>query len=238
MMHRRPLIGITGRRKKGRHIVENLEVLADFNVDLYYADYANGVIEAGGLPVHLPIDADPVDLLEHLNGLLLPGGGDIDPGRYGAEVETNTFPPEPLRDEQELALVSCAYELALPILGICRGLQVINVHAGGTLHQDIPPHAGFEQVATTELHMVTFEPGTTLGDIYGSERSVNSLHHQTVDRVGDGLRVSAQSPEGSIEGLEHSDLPIIAVQWHPEMLATRSVDPAFSWLVETAAERF
>lgn len=236
-MATRPLIGITGRRKKGRHIVDNLEILAEFNVDLYYADYANGVLEAGGLPVHLPVDADPADLLNHLDGILLPGGADIDPGRYGAESETDDFPPEPTRDEQELALVSRAYELAVPVLGICRGLQVINVHAGGTLHQDVPPHAGFEQATTTEWHTVSFEPETTLGHIYGSGRPVNSLHHQTVDRVGDGLRVSARSPEGSIEGLEHHDLPIIAVQWHPEMLATRPTDPAFTWLVETARER-
>ncbi|MBC8196054.1 MAG: gamma-glutamyl-gamma-aminobutyrate hydrolase family protein [Acidimicrobiia bacterium] len=236
-MANRPLIGITGRRKKGRDIVDNLEVLSDFDVDLYYADYANGVLEAGGLPVHLPVDADPVDLLDHLDGLILPGGADIDPGRYGAESETDDFPPEPTRDEQELALVNRAYELTVPILGICRGLQIINVYAGGTLHQDVAPHAGFDQPTTTEWHTVTFESGSVLGGIYGAERPVNSLHHQTINRVGDGLRVSARSPEGSIEGIEHTDLPIVAVQWHPEMLPTRPSDPLFTWLVEAATER-
>jgi len=236
-MANKPLIGITGRRKKGRDIVGNLEVLSDFDVDLYYADYANGVLEAGGLPVHLPVDADPVDLLNHLDGLLLPGGADIDPGRYGAESETDDFPPEPARDEQELALVNQAYELAVPILGICRGLQIINVRAGGTLHQDVTPHAGFDHPTTTEWHTVTFESGSVLGGIYGTERPVNSLHHQTIDRIGDGLRVSARSPEGSIEGIEHTDLPIVAVQWHPEMLPTRPSDPLFTWLVEAATGR-
>lgn len=233
----RPLIGITGRRKKGCQIVDNLEVLADFDIDLYYADYANGVIEAGGLPVHLPQDADPSDLIGHLDGLILPGGADIDPALFGAEPETEDFPPEPARDEQEMALVDHALNRALPMLGICRGLQVINVHAGGTLNQDVPPHAGFDQATTTRWHTVTFEPDSVLGDIYGPERPVNSLHHQTVDRVGDGLRVSARAPDGSIEGLEHSDLPVIAVQWHPEMLETRPTDPAFAWLIEVARQR-
>ncbi len=235
-MASRPVIGITGRRKKGREVLGNLEILADFDADLYYADYANGVIEAGGLPVHIPIDVDPADLAGVLDGLLLPGGADIEPARYGADPETDDFPPEPGRDEQELRLLDSALDRGIPVLGICRGLQVVNVAMGGTLHQDVPPHAGFDRPTTTELHTVTFRPNSTLGRIYGAEHPVNSLHHQTVDRLGDNLVATAHSDDGSVEGLEHADLPVVAVQWHPEMLPTRPTDPAFAWLVETAAE--
>ena len=93
----RPLIGITGRRKKGDQLVGNLEVLADFSIDLYYADYGRGVLEAGGLPIHIPLDVDPAELIPRLDGVLLTGGADINPQRYGQESSTDAFPPEPLR---------------------------------------------------------------------------------------------------------------------------------------------
>ena len=92
----RPLIGITGRRKKGDQLVGNLDVLADFAVDLYYADYGRGVLEAGGLPIHIPLDVDPAELVPRLDGVLLTGGGDVDPQRYGQKSSTDAFPPEPL----------------------------------------------------------------------------------------------------------------------------------------------
>ena len=233
----RPLIGITGRRKNGDQLVGNLDVLADFSIDLYYADYGRGVLEAGGLPVHVPLDVDPAELVPRLDGVLLTGGGDVDPGRYGQKSSTDTFPPEPLRDEHEYAVLDVVYAYQMPVAGICRGLQVINVHAGGTLHQDVPSHAGFDKPVTTEWHNVAFDDGTVLGGIYGQERRVNSLHHQTVNRVGDNLRITARSDDGSVEGLEHEGLPVVAVQWHPEMLPTRAEDALFAWLVAEASAR-
>ncbi|MBC52061.1 MAG: peptidase C26 [Chloroflexi bacterium] len=231
----RPLIGITGRRKRGDQLVGNLNILAGFAVDIFYADYGRGVLEAGGVPVFLPLDVDPVHVVGHLDGVLLTGGADIDPARYGDEPLTDEFPPEPLRDDHECAVLDAAVDRALPTVGICRGLQLINVHAGGTLHQDVPAHAGFDHPTTTEWHGVSFGSGSVLADIYGGDRRVNSLHHQTVDRLGTDLRATAFAEDASIEGLEHESLPIVAVQWHPEMLPGRPGDPLFTWLVAASA---
>ena len=230
-MPARPLIGITGRRKRGDQLVGNLDLLADFSIDLYYADYGRGVLEAGGLPIHIPLDVDPAELVPRLDGVLLTGGADVDPQRYGHESSTDAFPPEPLRDEHECAVLDAAYNDRIPVAGICRGLQIVNIHAGGTLHQDVPSHAGFDSPVTTEWHDVTFEDDTVLGGIYGPYLRVNSLHHQTVDEVGRDLRATARSGDDSVEGLEHENLPMVAVQWHPEMLPTRADDPLFARLV-------
>lgn len=232
---RRPLIGLSGRRKKGNQIVGSPEILADFDVDVYYSDYAKAVLAAGGMPFHLPIDVDPADVAEHLDGLLLSGGSDIAPDRYGAEPETDLYPPEEDRDAFEIALLDQAVARKLPTLGICRGLQMINVHAGGSLHQHVPEHSAFNHPTTHLHHDVEIEADSALGAMYGETRAVNSLHHQTVDRLGAGLRVTARTAEGSVEGLEHSDLPIVAVQWHPEMLPTAPTDPVFGWLVNAAS---
>ncbi len=111
---------------------------------------------------------------------------------------------------------------------------MVNLQAGGALHQDIPPHARFDIDPASLVHTLTIEPDSVLAGIYGSSREVNSLHHQTVDRVADGYRVTARSEDGTVEGLEHPDLPIVSVQWHPEMMATRDADPIFGWLVDAA----
>jgi len=231
----RPLIGITGRRVRGDKLVGNLDVLAHMPVDVHYASYGHGVLEAGGIPVHLPLDVDPSDLIPRLDGVLLTGGADVDPSRYGRPATTDAFPPELERDAHECAVLDAAYTWRKPVAGICRGLQVVNVHAGGTLHQDVPSHSGFAEPVDTEWHRVDFVPGSVLAGLYGEGRPVNSLHHQTVDGLGDGLIVSARSEDGSVEGLEHEDLPVVAVQWHPEMLPTRADDPLFAWLVDRAA---
>ena len=230
----RPLIGLTGRRKSAAQFVDTYEPLRGLEGDWYYADYARGVLEAGGLPVHLPLDADPADFVDRLDGFLFSGGGDIDAAHYGMTNSEHDDVTAPIRDDFELALFAAATERERPVLGICRGLQLVNVAAGGTLHQHVPDHAGFTLPPTTLLHDVEFEPDSVLASIYGPTHEVNSLHHQTVDQVGTGLRVTA-SHDGSVEGLEHNSLPIVAVQWHPEMLPTRANDPIFSWLVEAAS---
>lgn len=228
-----PLIGLTGRRKSASQIVGTPESLHELEGDWYYADYARGILDAGGLPVHLPLDADPALFVDRLDGVLFSGGADIEASRYGAVNQADDDAPELERDEFELGLFKCASERQLPILGICRGLQLVNVAAGGTLHQHVPEHAGFTSPPATLLHSIELEDGSVLGSIYGAEHQVNSLHHQTVATVGAGLRVTA-SHDGSVEGIEHESLPIVAVQWHPEMLPTRSNDPIFSWLVNAA----
>ncbi len=231
----RPLIGLTGGRVHGRDIAGNLDVLGDSPIDVFYADYSQAVIAAGGIPVFLPLDLDPADAAEKLDGLLMTGGDDIAPDRYGAELGANTHMPEPTRDAYELALLDCAADRLLPTLGICRGLQLLNVHAGGTLHQHVPAHAFVDEPGSVEQHIVAIEGDSVLAELYGATTSVNSLHHQSIDQVGPGLRVTATTADGGIEGIEHLELPIVAVQWHPEMLATAATDPIFGWLVDRAA---
>ena len=232
-----PLIGVVGSRTSGDQILGNLDVLGPSPIDIYYADYAQAVIEAGGLPVYLPLDVAPAAIVARLDGLLMTGGTDIAPERYGAEPHDALLVTVPERDDYELAVLDAAYECELPTLGICRGLQIVNVHAGGTLRQHVPAHAFVDGPADDLTHEVAIEAGSSLHALYGDRHKVNSLHHQAADRIGDQLRVVARADDGGIEALEHVSLPIIAVQWHPEMLPTRPTDPVFAWLVTQAGAR-
>ena len=235
-MTRAPLVGLVGRRKIGSQIIGQPEVLGHIDIELFYRDYARGVIEAGGFAVNLPLDSDPAEAVSRCDGIVLSGGADIDPARYGHEPETDMFPPEQVRDSFEMAILDAASSLGTPVLGICRGLQMANVHGGGTLHQHNAMHSRFDVLPDTQVHEVAVTAGSTLGSVYGESRSVNSLHHQTVDEVAPDYRVTARSDDGTVEGLEHKSLPIIAVQWHPEMMQTRATDPVFAWLVEAATK--
>ena len=228
-----PLIGLPGRRKRASEISGFPDTMAERAVDLYMADYARGVIEAGGIPVHLPIDVDPAAVGQRLDGLGLPGGTDIDPIRFGADPHPELLAPEPERDDFELGLMSAALDADIPVLGICRGIQLVNVHRGGTLHQHVPEHNRFDLPIHTNIHRVDFAEGSILRDLYGPSAEVNSLHHQTVAEVGRDLTVAAQADDGTIEALEMSD-SVVAVQWHPELMPTRPTDPIFGWLVERA----
>ncbi len=234
MTVRRPLIGLTGRRKSAGLFHGTPEALAHLEGEWYYADYARGVLQAGGLPVNLPLEVDPALFLEHLDGVLLSGGADIGPEHYGAAAKTDVYPPEPERDEFELRLLDVAVSGELPVLGVCRGLQMLNIHAGGSLHQHVPEHARYDVPANSTIHSIDILAGSALGSLYGTRHEVNSLHHQTVDRVGADLKVTATDGRHTVEGLEHTTLPIVAVQWHPEMLDTRDTDPLFRWLVDQA----
>jgi len=230
-----PLIGLTGRRKTGGDVTGTPALLASAQIDMYYSAYAQAVAEAGGLPVHLPMDAHPAACVERLDGLLLSGGADIDPGRYGQEATNDYYPPEPDRDAFELALADAAAARRLPVLGICRGHQLLNVHGGGSLHQHVPAHACMDRPPSDEVHEVRMAPGSLLADLLGPSRLVNSLHHQTLDEVASDYRVTARSDDGTVEGLEHVGLPIVTVQWHPEMMNSRADDPLFAWLVKQAS---
>ncbi|MDP6298829.1 MAG: gamma-glutamyl-gamma-aminobutyrate hydrolase family protein [Acidimicrobiales bacterium] len=233
-MTTKPLIGITGKRRKGEDLRGNLRVMNALSFDLFWVDYAEGILAAGGMPVFLPLGLDPEMIVERLDGILMSGGADISPALYGAEPQPELGAVEPVRDQFELDLLKAATERELPVAGICRGLQILNVYAGGNLFQDIPPHAVRDKPPTTRVHEVTIEKGSVLEDLYGSTTQVNSLHHQSIDRVGKGFVVTARSEDTGVEGIEHEDLPIIAVQWHPEMLDTRDNDPLFKWLVDQA----
>jgi len=166
--------------------------------------------------------------LDALDGVLLTGGADVDPSHYGAEAIHPTVDVDPVRDGYELPLASAALSRRLPVLAICRGVQVLNVAAGGSLVQDLPSsgraslaHA-INEPRDVIAHDVSVTHGTRLADVLSSElqdgrTTVNSRHHQAVDRLADGFIVSAVAPDGVIEAIEHPDRPFcLGVQWHPE----------------------
>jgi putative glutamine amidotransferase len=236
----KPLIGLPGRRKLAKQVDGFPDNLSDLAVDLYLADYSRSVLAAGGLPVLVPMDGDPDEYVPHLQGIVLTGGADMDPAAYGQAADGNGG-YEPERDRLELALLEGAIDRDLAVLGICRGLQVINVQAGGTLHQHVPEHARYDVAPEARVHRVNFEPESRLGLLYTGRPSgsagvsVNSLHHQTVDRLGRDLKITARDDDGVVEGIEVPGQDIVAVQWHPEML--REPEPVFAWLVAQAEKR-
>ena len=172
-----------------------------------FANYRRAVEAAGGRAC---FGGDP----SGCGALLLPGGGDIEPRRYG-QRNTASVGLEPMRDARELALIQQFTLRKKPILGICRGLQCINVAFGGTLLQDIPGHSAAGGI--DRLHAVRCAP-SPLRELYGERHIVNSAHHQAIDCPGSGLVPVQWSPDGVIEAVCHRSLPVLAVQWHPERL--------------------
>ena len=199
------------------------------------AAYALAVAQAGGIPLFIPPtpqladdDAAIETLCARLDGLLLSGGADVDPARYGEATATWCGEVEPERDALELALTVRALAINLPILGICRGMQVLNVACGGNLHQDIAAeqpeaqrHPWSNYPRDYRAHGIRLAPGSRLAAILGVERhEVNSLHHQAVARPGAGVEVTAWADDGIAEAMELPDQPFaLAVQYHPEELA-------------------
>jgi putative glutamine amidotransferase len=208
--------------------------------------YARAVEAAGGLPVVLPpLETGAIGpLVDRLAGLCLSGGPDLDPAAYEAEPDPNLGTVEPALDEFEFAVARRADELGIPILGICRGCQALNVARGGTLHQHLPDvtdgsltHRQTES-GRQPTHTVRIEPDSRLAAIVGTEElDVNSFHHQAVDRLGRGLRAVAWAPDGVIEGIEDASSPLyLGVQWHVETLVHFERHAAlFAALVEAAA---
>jgi putative glutamine amidotransferase len=187
--------------------------------------YPDRVFEAGGMPVLLPPVPGIAEVLDRLDGLVLSGGGDFDPAGYGARRHPATASVRPDRDAAEVALLSAALERGLPVLGICRGMQVINVTMGGSLHQHVPDLVGHHGHAPVPgaygAHPVRVAAGSGLARILGRTQldGVPTHHHQALDRLGDGLTATAWSDDGLIEAVE-LDAPgcpfAVAVQWHPE----------------------
>lgn len=201
----------------------------DVHASFLPAIYFQGVNLAGGVAVLLP--PQPVDsgaaarVLDGLDGLILTGGKDVDPARYGQQPHPTTDEPDRVRDAWELALLDEALRRGVPVLGICRGAQVLNVALGGTLIQHLPDvlgHTHHQQGdAVFGTSAVWTEPGTRLADLIGKTSDAQCYHHQAIDRVGDGLIVSARDDDGVIEAVEldracHPDQWVVAVQWHPE----------------------
>lgn len=208
--------------------------------------YLQAVQDAGGTPVVVPpLGAKALaSILRRVDGVCLSGGPDLDPACYGERPHPELGPTFPALDQFELALMRGADRAGLPVLAICRGLQLVNVARGGTLHQHLPDYVGDAVVHRldadngTALHDVRVEPGSRLAAILGdSETRVNSYHHQATARLGEGLRPVAWSSDGTVEGLE--DLGprfVVAVQWHAEALAAERSDQLglFSAFVDAA----
>ena len=222
MIMEKPLIGLTTSR------MLNPSGRTAFGTNLPYAE---SIAHAGGLPVLLPLNLSNDDLdvlLSRLDGILFTGGYDIDPRQYGAQPHPKVEGIDGDRDRMEMHLVQAVIQISMPFLGICRGCQVINVALGGSLFEDLPEqfhgailHDNHDLPRNYLAHEIKITPDSLLAQILRSMTAqVNSLHHQGVRKLAQGLQVSAIAADGLVEAFELADHPFgLAVQWHPEELS-------------------
>ncbi|MFB7516716.1 gamma-glutamyl-gamma-aminobutyrate hydrolase family protein [Streptomyces sp. NPDC056144] len=209
----KPLIGVTTYLDQARWGVWDTEAA------LLPAQYPRLVREAGGLAVMLPPDepSAAAEVVARLDGLVVAGGADVEPVRYGAETDPRTGPPARARDSWELALIDAAIASGTPLLGICRGMQLLNVALGGTLVQHLDGHTG-GAAGVFGRHAVKPVPGSLYADLVPELAEVPTYHHQAVDRLGAGLAATAHAEDGTVEAVElAAPAWVLGVQWHPEM---------------------
>ncbi len=207
--------------------------------------YVECLARAGAVSAILPIqDTDPLELLSRFDGLMLPGGGDVDPSRSGAGDHPAIYGVDADRDRFELGLLAAAIELGRPVLAVCRGMQLMNVAFGGTLHAHLPEVPdllvhGDPGEGRSAFHPVEIEPSSRLQEVFGEARvdACLSWHHQGIDRVGVGLRTVGTSSDGLVEALEvaSDDAWVVGVQWHPE--GTAAEDPVQQRLFDSLVAR-
>ena len=226
---KKPVIGISGSL-----IIDDSGSFAGYKRSYVNNDYILSVIRNGGIPFIIPFNENEEVIkaqMEMIDGLLLSGGQDVAPKNYGEEPTPKLGDIFPERDDFEYALLKSALEAKKPVLGICRGSQIINTYFNGSLYQDLS-YIGKDVLKHNQVnspsmvtHSVTIDKSSKLFDIFGEEKiRVNSFHHQAVKKVGEGLVMAAKAPDGIVEAIEKTDYPfLVAVQWHPEMLQN-SVD--------------
>ncbi len=231
-----PLVAVTGRRLGKR------EQWPYTGAAALPRAYLDAVVRAGGQPVVVDPSGDLTPLLDRVDAIVLTGGPDVDPSLYDEERHAEVYGVDRAADESEAALVRAAIERQTPTLAICRGLQVLNVALGGTLHQHIPDLPGVErhgrpgETGGAWLHDIDVTPESLLASVFDTTRVAGSCHHhQSVAKLGTGLRVTAVSDDGIVEGLELDDTWLLAVQWHPEDTADR--DRAQQRLFDALVER-
>jgi len=210
--------------------------------------YLKAIEAAGGEPLTISLDSTPEEVARQVSGcaaVLLPGSkADVDPQKYGAEKHPATAPADPPRDAADELLLQDAYSQRKPILGICYGLQALNVWRSGTLVQHIESRVQHTGNSADVAHQAVIAPGSLLGSLADKDSQhipVNSSHHQAAEKLGDGLRVAARCPDDqvieAIEGIDPQH-PVLAVQWHPERSAGRDATSRklFEWLVQAARD--
>ncbi len=231
MKNGRPVVGVVA----GRHQVQrHWGILPVQGIREPYPDL---LASLGAVPVALPVVRSqllpPAALLGAVDALVLAGGGDLDPASYGAAAHPSTGDVDRLRDETEIALARAAVGAGVPVLGVCRGLQILNVALGGGLHQDI----GMDHILPGGRHPVRTAPGSLTRRLAGARPDVTSIHHQAVAGLGRGLQATAWADDGVIEALElrvRERVAALAVQWHPELEPGKVQQALFCWLVESA----
>jgi putative glutamine amidotransferase len=200
------------------------------------------VLRAGGQPVIVNDARDPKELLARVDALVLTGGPDVDPARYGEAPHPSVYGVDAADDDFECALAEAATIRSVPTLAICRGIQILNVARGGTLHQHIaddpgvPAHGQPGVAGGAREHEVTLDAGSLVADVMDTTKIVASCHHhQAIDQLGDGLRVVGRATDGIVEALELDGAFLLAVQWHPE--DTADTDPAQQRLFDALVNR-
>jgi putative glutamine amidotransferase len=214
--------------------------------DLYTlgTEYPQAVIDAGGLPLLLPHHHpdDAARVLEGFDGLVMVGGDDIHPRRYGKDDLGVSKGVRDSADDSDLAFAAAAVEMGIPLFAICRGYQALNVAMGGTLHQDSTSEDGLHRPISDvpdevmgARHPIEVLPGSRLAEAYGAhDRVVNSIHHQSIETIAPGFHAVAWAPDGTIEAIEPDDdsARVLAVQWHPEKIAREGDDVLFRYFID------
>lgn len=235
-----PLIGITGARMRASRVSGFPDVLHGDSLNYYHVPYAQAISAAGGTPVELPREADPWKLVARLDAVLIAGGDDVNPRLYGKRPGIYSTPFDPDRDEFERQLIEITLKLEKPLLGICRGCQMLNVARGGTLVEHLPlgegeSHGQLDYPVYARVHGLTLAPHDDLiAAILPPDVLVNSFHHQAVYEPGDGVEAVAHAPDGVCEAIRIGPRAL-GVQWHPEYHLEQP-DPVFLWFVAAARE--